>query len=382
MKRIAMLLSNAFRPDPRVAKEAAGLANAGYAVEIFCWDREGSMPPDQMLDGYKIIRIQQIKSAYGKGPRQLFYTPRFWAAVWRLIRSNPPDIIHCHDLDTLPAGWWFKQRTGARLIYDAHEHYPALMTLYLPGWIVSALTILEKSLLKNVDYVITASSVLADRMLSSGIQPVATIGNYSLLGVFDTVTEEDIRRIRAELDIDSNDLVIAYIGGFTRNRMILPLIQAAGDMPGIQVVICGDGHQRAAIESSAAAAANIRYLGWLPDTQVPCYTKMADVVYYCLNPDYPGAIFNAPNTLSNAMAAGRPVIANDVGDLGRIIRSTGCGILLDRLTTGEIQKAIETLRSEPLRHTMGSAGRHAAEAQFNWKAAEEKLLEVYTEVLK
>jgi glycosyltransferase involved in cell wall biosynthesis len=175
--------------------------------------------------------------------------------------------------------------------------------------------------------------------------------------------------------------VVAYIGGFSRNRQLLPLIEAARQMPDVQVLLWGDGHQRAGVEAAAAQVPNARYLGWLPADQVPLYTCLADAIYYCLVSDYPGAVYNAPNTLANAMAAGRPIVANDVGDLGRIVRQTGCGILLPAVTPVAICQAVETLRDPDTRRRMGQAGRVAAEAHYNWSAAREQLENVYSELL-
>ena len=163
-------------------------------------------------------------------------------------------------------------------------------------------------------------------------------------------------------------------------RQLLPLIEAAREMPGVQVLLWGDGHQRAAVEAAVAQVPNTRYLGWLPASQVPLHTRLADVIYYCLVPDYPGAVYNAPNTLSNAMAAGRPIIANDVGDLGRIVRETGCGVLVPAVTPEEIREAVETLRDPAVRQRLGRAGRAAAEARYNWAAAERQLEQVYAEL--
>jgi len=36
-----MLLAKAYRPDPRVYKEAMTLSKNGFDVSILCWDREG-----------------------------------------------------------------------------------------------------------------------------------------------------------------------------------------------------------------------------------------------------------------------------------------------------------------------------------------------------
>jgi len=39
-----MLLAKAYRPDPRVYKEAMTLSKNGFDVSILCWDREGKCP--------------------------------------------------------------------------------------------------------------------------------------------------------------------------------------------------------------------------------------------------------------------------------------------------------------------------------------------------
>jgi len=146
------------------------------------------------------------------------------------------------------------------------------------------------------------------------------------------------------------------------------------------VLLWGDGHQRAAVEEAVQGHPHARYLGWLPAEQVPLHTRVADVIYYCLLPDYPGAVYNAPNTLSNAMAAGRPIIANDVGDLGRIVRQAGCGMLLSTVEPGTIRQAVRALGDPAVRQRMGQAGRAAAEQEYNWAAAEQRLQQVYAQM--
>jgi glycosyltransferase involved in cell wall biosynthesis len=379
---VVMLLSNAFRPDPRVAREAEGLARAGHKVTIVSWDREARFAAEEKLAGYHVRRVQSVRTVYGAGTRQLLYTPRFWDAAAKEVETLRPDVIHCHDLDTLPAGWWLRGCSKAHLVYDAHEDYPAMMSLYLPGLMVRALSWLEKRLLGRVDLTITASTVLADKLRAQGVSAVTTLGNFQPLEPFDAVGRDEVRSMRAELGLAVDDLVVAYIGGFSRNRQLLLLIEAARVMPNVQVLIWGDGHQRQDVEAAVIHAANVRYLGWLPSERVPLCSRLADVVYYCLKPDYPGAVYNAPNTLSNAMAAGRPIIANDVGDLGRIVRQTECGILLQDVTAAAIQRAIEELRDPAVRRRMGEAGRAAAEERYNWTEVERQLNRIYDQLLE
>ena len=35
--------------------------------------------------------------------------------------ASRPDVVHAHDVNTLPTAWAAARRAGARLVYDAHE---------------------------------------------------------------------------------------------------------------------------------------------------------------------------------------------------------------------------------------------------------------------
>ncbi len=381
MANIVMLLSNAFRPDPRVVKEANSLALAGHSVAIVCWDRRGELPAEEILpSGVRVVRIQHVRTVYGAGARQIIYTPRFWSAAIERVLPFKPDVVHCHDLDTLYAGVRLKKQLGCKLAFDAHEDYPTQMSLYLPGLFIPLLDFLERRLVRQVDACLAASSVYVDKLAGMGISNALYLPNVPDLAPFEQVSPEEVDRTRRALGL-GDSLVVSYIGGFSRNRLLLPLVESMHSLPQATLLLAGEGHQRLAIEQASHGQPNVRYLGWLPAGQVPLYTCLSDVVYYCLRPDYPGAKFNAPNTLSNAMAAGRPVLGNDLGDLGRIMHKTGCGIVLETVSAESIASAIRTLADPALRQRLGEAGRSAARAEYNWPAVSQHLLNLYASLL-
>jgi glycosyltransferase involved in cell wall biosynthesis len=382
---LVMLLSNPFRPDPRVAREAHALVEQGYHVTIICWDRQVELPRREShddQDGVEIIRVQDVRSGYSLGWQQLFYLPRFWRKATQLALELSPDAVHCHDLDTLYAGWRIKKWLRCPLVYDAHEHYPALMSLYLPAPFVMALAQWERWLMRYVDITITASTVLRDEFLSRGQPLVVTLGNYQDVASYAAVTDAEAHALRAELGVSPDDLLVAYIGGFSHNRMLLPLIETAALLPHAKFHLWGDGPQRAAIEQAVVHQPNIYYHGWASAANLPYYFRAADLIYYCLRLDYPGAVYNAPNTLTQAMAAGRPIIANDVGDLGRIVRATQCGLLIGEATPQAIAGAIEQLQDPLARARMGANGLRAARDIYNTAVVQRQLVEIYHTLLK
>ncbi len=375
-----MLLSNAFRPDPRVKREADGLVQAGFRVTLICWDRAAELSSSELHDGIEVIRIQDVRSSHGLGWRQLFYLPRFLKSAIQLGESLRPMAVHCHDLDTLYAGYALKKKLGCPVIYDAHENYPELMKAYLPGLLVSGLRQLERRLSRKADLTITASTTLRDELISRGLRSVVTLGNYPCLSEFRAIDKARLMRAREELGVSPKTVLVAYVGGFSQNRALVPFIETAELLPNVEFHLWGDGHQRPQVEASVSQYRNARYHGWLPVDQLPLYFQAADIIYYGLRLDDASAAYNAPNTVAQAMASGKPVIATDIGDLGRMIRDTGCGILLDEATPGGIAAAVERLSSPELRETMGSRGLASAVSKYNAEMVQKRLVAHYEQL--
>ena len=375
MNHIVMLLSNPFRPDPRVAKEALTLGEHDYKLTIVCWDRMAEMDPYLKLsDNIEVVRIQNVRSSYGVGIKQLFRLPLFWRNAIRNTIPLKPEIVHCHDLDTLYIGWKLKRLIGCKLIFDAHEDYPALMGLHLPKPATYLLTLWERFLLNKVDYLISVSPSIVEKYSAYTTCPAQTIRNFQSIESYNEITPEKIAEARLSIGLKPEDYVVAYIGGFSKNRLLIPLIEAVSEIPDVKLILWGDGHQKIAIQEAISLIPNISYLGWAPANFVPLFTSLADVIYYCLIPNYP---YSTPNTLSNAMLAGRPILASRVGDLGQIIEQTCCGILLEEVTAQSIRSKIELLRDPTLRNQLGQAGRIAAENKYNWEFEAQKLLTIY-----
>ncbi|MDZ7361395.1 MAG: glycosyltransferase family 4 protein [candidate division KSB1 bacterium] len=374
---IAMLLSNPFRPDPRVHKEARSLVEAGYKVTVICWDRQADLTEHETIDGIEIRRLV-IPSGYGVGGRQVFHLPRFWRRALRVLRHLQPDIIHCHDLDTAPAGFWYARAHGLPWIFDAHECYPEQVRgLRVNRFIYCLLLFLERQMTRRASYVITIGSLLAQRFRAMGGR-VAVVGNYQPLADFNPTTGIS----RAALGLRPEAFVVAYIGGFTPGRVILPLIRATQYAPEVIVLLLGDGPQRKMIEAEISKYPRARYLGRVPPGQVPNYTALADVIYYGLNHQIPddNIHYSSPNALFNALAAGKPLLTGNLGEIARIVQEEQCGLIVEPLTPESLADAIKQLRDPAVRAVMSINARRAAQEKYNWQVAAATLLRLYQQL--
>jgi glycosyltransferase involved in cell wall biosynthesis len=374
---IAMLVTNPFRPDPRVHKEARSLVQDGYKVTIICWDRQGELASHEVLEGIEIRRLV-VRSGYGVGGRQIFYLPRFWRQALRELRRLQPDIIHCHDLDTAPAGFWYARARRLPWIFDAHECYPEQVRgLHVNRFIYHMLLFLERQMTRRATYVITVGHLLAQRFRAMGGR-VSVVGNYQPLAEFNSAPLIS----RADLGLRPEAFVVAYIGGFTPGRVILPLIRATEYAPEVIVLLLGDGPQRESIESELSKHPRVRYLGRVPQEQVPSYTALVDVVYYGLNHQIAddNIHYSSPNALFNALAAGKPLLTTNLGEIARIVQEEQCGIVVEQLTPERLADAINQLRDPNVRAAMSMNARRAAQDKYNWDVAAATLLHLYRQL--
>jgi glycosyltransferase involved in cell wall biosynthesis len=119
-------------------------------------------------------------------------------------------------------------------------------------------------------------------------------------------------------------------------------------------------------------AEGVRYLGYVPEDDLPGITAGASVLAY---PSfYEG--FGFP--VAQAMAAGVPVITSDRSSLPEIAGEAA--LLVDPESTEEIRGALERLLTSPvLRERLGGAGRCRAR-QFRWELSARKSQEWFRRV--
>ena len=131
----------------------------------------------------------------------------------------------------------------------------------------------------------------------------------------------------------------------------------------------------------AARNPRIRFVGFVSAKEIADYTCAADVVYYGFDPENPNARFSAPNKLYEALAAGRPLITGDFGEIADVVREADCGIVLPAYSAESVRDALTQLQDSGRRKTLAdNAGRHGRMA-MNWSKGEEILHREYSVLL-
>ncbi len=374
---VAMVLSNPFEPDYRVYKEACSLIKNGYRVTIFAWDRSCKFPVYQLIDQIVIKRIR-VKSPYGTGILKMNAIFSFWLKTIRIIKQENFSIIHCHDLDTLIIGFFFKMLYGKKVVYDAHENFPKMIRMSSPYVIMFVVKIFEDFLIRFVDAIVTASSVLGDEFRRKTAKPVITIGNWHDL---QNIDDSLVQKIRKKYKKDAK-LLITYIGNLDQSRSIVPMIEAVRLEREVHFLICGAGAQKKAVVEAVSRSNNTYYIGRIPLAMVPVFTAASDVIFYVMNENSLIANYNAPNSLGFALIAGKPLIASDNGELGRVIKSANCGILVKDSKIDTLRDAIHSFLDEKILIELSKNALNAGCTHYNWSKMEKILVDLYSKLVE
>ena len=202
-KKVIILLISPLEIDNRMCNEAKTLMSAGYDVVVYAWDRERrySNKVDDLVEGIPVKRVL-VKSAYGRGTVELFRYFCFWVIVfWRLMRANF-DIVHCVDLNTLGPGVLAAKIRGKKVLYDAHEDFPAFMLDLKTRSLAPLAEKLESLLIRMVDQVITVSNPIAEILKKRGARKISVIRTTKLLSNYNLEAEE-INALRNRLGLEN-----------------------------------------------------------------------------------------------------------------------------------------------------------------------------------
>jgi glycosyltransferase involved in cell wall biosynthesis len=291
---------------------------------------------------------------------------RAFRAILTTLRAVRPDIVHTHmakaGLLGRLAAIAYNRTTGrerpARIIHTYHGH---VLEGYFRPVAANAFVRLERWLARATDALVAISPRIRDDLVERfAIAPRARFAIVPLgfdLGPLAAVDEAARAAARAALGIAPATTVITTVGRLTAIKHHALLLNAAcrlaSRLPDVVFLIAGDGELRPDLERRAAdlgIADRVRFLGWRRD--LPVIYGATDV--FVLTSRNEGT----PVALIEAMAAGVPGVATDVGGVSDVISDPGLGALVPSDDVDALVAGIEHVRrSDASRRMMGERAR-------------------------
>ena len=376
MRLLAIIEASSITGPAKNLLEFARLGRgAGIETIIGTFTRE---PGENTFIGAARASGLCVEAIPERGP----FDPAAIEALARIAKQAAPDIIQTHAVKS----HFLARRAGLPRIapWVAFHHGYTWPTLK-----ARAYNQLDRWSLRAARRVLTVSLPFRDELASHGVK------RDRIEVVHNAITprwgsreghKEEAVLLRAKLGFTASHKVILIVGRLSREKdhltlleSIRPLIAAAGSGASPHLLIVGEGPERLAIERRIAQLGlkeHVTLAGHQPSAEP--YYRIADVAVLSSLSE------GSPNALLEAMAAGVPIVATNVGGIPEIVTNGVSALLIQpRDVEGMTAALARVLSQEPALVTAMVRRCHKLiEENHSPDKRMRKLLSIYQDVLR
>lgn len=367
-----MLLSNPATSDQRPLREAHALAEQGIPVTILAWDREGETKLDARFSDGLVVKRMRIRAGHGT---PMYTVPRlfvFYAWCLAHLVGRKEIAIHCHDVDTLPAGFVAHALKLGRvkLVYDMHDLPEVFLHFFPLVSITQKITFMFCRRFVDMIVIVADSSIgyLTQRGFPKSKMTVVT-------------NTPSIREARFRVRRD-RELRIFYYGWLGEERGVGILLDAAQTLPNVTLRLAGRGKMENQIKRLEKELPKVKYLGWLDAKQIESEAGNSDLLPTLYEPRNKNAQLAIPGKLMTGMSLSMPALVPAGSFQATVVLRFNCGLVVDFRDPSKVLEEIGRLADDvELYNKLGKAGYDAFESNFSWEAMASRLVESYTTLL-
>jgi len=369
------LVGNPVAHDSRVLKETASLAGSGLFEQVRVLGLAAGKARSAS-EGARLIEEVALRSR--PLPKSLFFQSlKFMEWRWRLLRESrglPVGVVHCHDLLPLPIAVRLKRRTGARLVYDAHELETERVGLRGLRRALARRT--ERRLMRHVDALVTVSPSIVEWYRARYPQvEVVLVRNVPERAEQAAAVEP----LRARLGVPDDAVLFISIGSFVRGRGIERVLEAfSGPAVRHHVVFMGFGVLAEQIDAAAASCPRIHRIPAVAPSEVLRFAAGADVGLSLIEDSSLSYRYCLPNKVFESLVAGVPVLCSNLPDQADLVRSHEGGWTVGASLDALVQRLSEISIEEVRRFRADLPNRVS---ELGWDREAEELIDLYRRLL-
>jgi glycosyltransferase involved in cell wall biosynthesis len=321
--------------EQRIILECSKIQELGHFVVIACQPGSGILPRAQ--EAGIVTEIVRIRSGFD---------PK---AVWdlvRLIKKHHINIVNTHSgKDSWPGGFAAKLASTDLLVRTRHLAIPLSTSPF-------------NFIHRMADGIITTGESVREAMISRNrIQPDRIVSIPTGISLERFSPGLDPQSVRASLGIEPDCMVVSIIAilrGIKRHDVFLKAARLIKDRIGhVRFLIVGDGPMKdyiSGVITELGLEKDVHMLGHRED--VPELFAASDVI--ALTSDMEGV----PQSISQAMAMEKPVVAAAVGGIPDLIIDQESGLFAEAGNPESFADKICTLlENKELRGALGIAAR-------------------------
>ncbi len=359
-------------------------------------DREGS----EYIDGIRYFRacgplLDPTMEVYDKSPLRsllrVLQNTRLFTTAMRVAEEYKPDVIHGHSpftcgivadlvgrIKSVPSvyemrGIWEDSHTIRYGLSDRSLRYRGVRYL-------------ENLALKEARACCVICELLKSEIVSRGIPEgkIFVVPNGVDIAAFPMGDPDE--ELRRGLGLHDR-LVVGYIGSFFRYEGLELLLRAtfelAGEFPDLCLLLVGDGELTTELKrmtSQAGMDGRVVFAGRRPHERVLDYYRLCDLMVLP-RLDARETRMVTPLKPLEIMAAGRPVLASDIGGHREIVEDGMNGILFRAEDVEDLKtKIVELVQHPETRRDLGRRARAWVENHRDWAHLVELYRTMYEQI--
>lgn len=346
------------RPIPRVVRmmdEARGL---GYDTLFLSARREEGLANKDIYAGHHVRRIGPFFPLLNgrKGWLYLRSVLGYNRALWKELRRLRPVLVHCSDIETMPAGILYRWLTGARLIYNIHDNLAQRYTI--PLWIQAILNHIEGFTVRLSSIALVPEEFRRDMLPASCRGKIAVVRN----------TPAD--RGALPPNRERTPIKLFFGGWLDEGRGLSQLLMLVREHDDFELTLAGEGSPE--LVAQIEANPRTRYLGFVTHDTIMRETAKAHFVTALYDPLRPINRYAASNKLSEALSCGRPALVNCEMVIAASLAEHDCLIAVPytEVNNAAVKQMRALMVAGGARYdAMCERAREAFEARYAWKDA-------------
>lgn len=294
-------------------------------------------------------------------------------AVPRALALRPDVVLAMTDPPVAGIAGSYVARLGRRpFVYNIRDLYPDMAVggdIVRPSRWVKRWEKMHRRALREAARVIVLGDDMRERILSKGIAPgrVVVVRDGTTFPSSSPERKDPIvQEIRGGFPF-----VALHAGNLGFYGAWETLLAAARMLRNENsgLVFVGEGANRAALQSAAADAPNVRFLPFRPAAEIPHVMAAGDVHVVTIRRGLEGIV--VPSKLYSILAAGRPIlaVAAPESDAVRIVKEFACGMSADPDDPAAVAAALRALRNDP--EKLADMGRRAIETAAKYARVNE-----------
>ncbi len=385
MKTVLMVHPHDLRFDPwtiRILQLARGLTRQGWRV-FLC-----HLPRKEKPDHPPLRQLREDDPpVYDLFPRQ-FHVFRNGRVLYRL--ASECDLVHLQKsfaATALPL-LWICRMLQIPLHYDWDDDETAIAQKVEKRFFSRLqLAVYENNLPHFATTITYSSQAIRDRALAFGF-PSERMWHLPVGADCTRFLPSPVNReIYSQFGLDPNKQTVLYIGQMEGAAYANRLLEAAPlvlkKMPNCQFLLIGGGEQLKDVRDQAQQSEAREALfipGYIEAERIPAVVNAADLCVACFD-ESKATRAKSPLKIAEYMAAGKPIVATDVGEAPWMIK--GGGITVKAGSVESLAEGILAYLEDPNRKKQdGERARKRALNHFTWEHGVETLLNAYQECLK